>query len=173
MNQMITPRRQRGVTLVVGLIMLVLITLMVTTAFMMSTTNLKAVGNMQFRDEAIAAANVAVERVVSADFTLAPAASSHNVDLDDDGSTDYTVDVDAPVCIKAIGILKLSESDPDSVNCTIGSLGGTPVCYETVWEITATVRSSGYAAALTGAQATVRQGISKRMNVTNLKKLCK
>ena len=65
MNRIALPRAQRGVTLIIGLIMLVLITLMVTTAFMLSNTNLKAVGNMQFRDEAIAAANVATEDVLS------------------------------------------------------------------------------------------------------------
>jgi Tfp pilus assembly protein PilX len=72
MNQMTTPQKQRGVTLVIGLIMLVLITLMVISAFMLSNTNLKAVGNMQFRDEAIAAANVAIERSLAKTFTLVP-----------------------------------------------------------------------------------------------------
>lgn len=168
MNRLTPLRRQRGVTLVVGLIMLVLITLVVTTGFMLSTTNLKAVGNMQFREEAIAAANVAIERVVSADFTLAPVESSEDIDIDQDGTADYTVDISpAPQCIKSIAIKSLPETDPDFKNCVIGALG-TPICFETVWEITATVSPSG-AAALTGARATVRQGISKRVNVTNAK----
>ena len=57
MNSAAFPHAQHGATLVVGLIMLVLITLMVTSAFMLSSINLKSVGNMQFRDEAVAAAN--------------------------------------------------------------------------------------------------------------------
>ena len=47
---------QDGATLAVGMIMLTLITVLVTSAFNLSTTNLAAVGNMQFRDEAIAVA---------------------------------------------------------------------------------------------------------------------
>ena len=160
------PSRQRGVTLVVGLIMLVLITLVVTSAFTLSSTNLKAVGNMQFRDEAVAAANVAIERVMSADFTLAPAATSQNVDIDQDGTVDYIVNVQAPVCVRAAPITSLPATDPDASICAVGS-GGAPVCFETIWELTATVSNAG-AAALTGATATVRQGASKRVNVTQL-----
>ena len=57
MRPIASRHSQRGITLFVGLIMLVLITLMVTSAFTLSTSNLKSVGNMQARDEAIAAAD--------------------------------------------------------------------------------------------------------------------
>lgn len=158
------PRRQRGVTLVVGLIMLVLLTLVVSTAFTLSTSNLKAVGNMQFRDEAIAAANVAVERLMSTDFTTAPASTVHNIDIDNDGALDYIVDIALPVCVRAAGITKLPASDPDSGICSVGA-GAAPLCYETVWDLSATVREAG-AILQTGARATVRQGVGKRVNVT-------
>ncbi|MDZ7595934.1 MAG: hypothetical protein U0932_14910 [Thiobacillus sp.] len=161
MNQMTPLRRQRGITLIVGLIMLVLITLLVTAAFTLSSTNLKAVGNMQFRDEAIAAANVAVERVVSADFTESPLASNHDVNI---GGAVYTVNVAAPTCIRSTPLTSLPASDPDAVQCTSGS-GGVALCFQTEWEITATVSPTG-AAAATGAVATVKQGISKRVNVS-------
>lgn len=163
MNQMTPLRHQRGITLIVGLIMLVLITLMVTAAFTLSSTNLKAVGNMQFRDEAVAAANVAVERVVSTDFTAVPQTSSHDVDI---GGAVYTVVVDTPTCIKSTAIKSLPPTDPDALQCTFGA-GGTPVCFETLWEVSATVSSTG-AAAVTGAAVTVKQGIGRRLNVTNL-----
>ena len=164
MSHMTSLREQRGATLIVGLIMLVLITLMMVTAFMMSSTNLKAVGNMQARDEAIAAANVAIERVVSSDFTTAPVASTESVNIDNDGAIEYTVAVARPTCIKSVGITTLPASDPDATMCTVGS-GGAPLCYETTWEISATVSPTG-AAAATGVAATVKQGISKRVNVT-------
>src|SRR5687767_15685442 len=90
--------RQRGATLVVGLIMLVLITLMVTSAFTLSNTNSKSVGNMQIRNEAIAAANKAIEQVVNSPFTDAPAPETVVVDLNNDGTTDYTVEFNTPVC---------------------------------------------------------------------------
>jgi Tfp pilus assembly protein PilX len=160
MKPMTTPSRQRGVTLIVGLIMLVLITLMVTSAFMLSNTNLKAVGNMQFRDEAIAAANVAIERVVSEDFTLAPQAKTEIVDI---GGAAYTVNVAKPACIRSVAIKLLPKTDPDYSTCIAGE--GVILCYQTVWEIEATVSPAG-AAAATGAVATVKQGISKRVNVT-------
>jgi hypothetical protein len=73
--------------------MLVLLTLVVTTAFMMSSGNLKAVGNMQFRDEAIAAANMAIEQVISSDFTTLPVNVPVSVDIDQDGINDYQVAV--------------------------------------------------------------------------------
>lgn len=164
MKPIALPRRQRGVTLVVGLIMLVLITLVVSTAFTMSTTNLKAVGNMQFRDEAIAAANVAVERLMSTDFTTLPQATAHEIDIDNNGAVDYIVDIALPVCVRSTGITNLPATDPDASTCAVGT-GATPLCYETVWDLTATVREAE-AILWTGARATVRQGVSKRVNVT-------
>ena len=76
--------RQRGAALVVGMIMLVLITLMLVTALNLGTTNFRAMTNMQFRSEAIAAANKAIEQVISSPFTAAPTAEAINVDIDND-----------------------------------------------------------------------------------------
>jgi len=92
---------QRGATLVVGLIMLVLITLLVTSAFTLSASNLKSVGNMQTRDEAIAAGNKAIEQVLSSPFTNSPAAETIEVDIDNDSTTDYLVEFAEPTCIGA------------------------------------------------------------------------
>lgn len=86
-------RPERGAALVVGMIMLVLITLMLITALNLATTNFRAVGNMQFRDEAVAAANEAIGQIISSAFTAAPAAETVNVDIDSDGATDYVVEV--------------------------------------------------------------------------------
>ena len=68
------PRSQSGATLIVGLIMLVLITVIVLSAFTFSSSNLKSVGNMQIREEALAAANLATEQVIASPFTDAPTA---------------------------------------------------------------------------------------------------
>lgn len=96
MTRMLTsPRAQRGVTLVVGLIMLVLITLVITSAFMLSTSNLRAVGNMQFRDEAIAAANAAIETALSA---ASLSATNTTVDI---GGIEYDVEIKTPICVRA------------------------------------------------------------------------
>lgn len=138
---------QRGITLLVGMIMLVLITLMVTTAFTLSTTNLKSVGNMQARNEAIAAANVAIEQVLSSAFTDAPAAESINVDIDNDDKVDYVVSIATPVCIRAS---QDSSAPPSSVSLPTLSVAST---WNTLWEIEATVDD-----ARTGAKVTVRSG---------------
>ena len=63
------------------LIVLTLITLVVVSAFTLSSSNLKAVGNMQARDESVAAADQAIELVISSAFTDAPVAQEVNVDI--------------------------------------------------------------------------------------------
>lgn len=50
--------------------MLVAITLLMVSAFTLSGGNLKVVGNMQYRNEAIAAANIAIEQTININFAL-------------------------------------------------------------------------------------------------------
>lgn len=97
---------QRGATLIIGLILLTLIALAVSTAFLMNSSNLQSVGNMQRRDESVATANFATEQVISGLQTAVSAGTAFatdeiNVDVDRDGTNDYTVTVDAPVCMEA------------------------------------------------------------------------
>lgn len=153
MKRHIRRNTQRGVTLVVGLIMLVLITLIVVAAFTLSSSNLKAVGNMQFRDEAVAAASVAIEQVVSSNFTALPVASTVQVDIDNNGADDYTVTVGVPQCVQAVEI----SSGLAGLSGVTANVPST-VDYNTVWEIQAQVTSNA-----TGASVTMRQGIRRRM----------
>lgn len=142
------PRTQRGVSLVVGLILLVLLTLLVTTSYSLSTTNLRAVGNMQFRDEATAAANAAIEQVLSSAFTTAPAAESVNVDIDNNGSTDYVVAIAVPTCLRAS---VASAAAPSSLSLSGMSSSTT---WNTFWDIDATTTDPA-----SGASVRVRQGV--------------
>ena len=71
---------EAGATLVVSLIMLTLITLMIMAALAIGSANFRTVTNMQFRDEAIAAANRAIDQVVSSPFTLDPPAAAETID---------------------------------------------------------------------------------------------
>ena len=126
---------QSGATLVVSLIMLTLITLMILAALAIGLANFRTVSNMQFRDEAIAAANKALDQVMSTPFTVTPAAEEVFVDLDDDGKFDYRVNIATPQCIKAA----LDANTPPS------SLSLPPEMAEasnwiTTWEIQATVQ---------------------------------
>ncbi len=143
--------RQRGAALVVGLIMLVLITLMLVTALNLGTTNFRAMTNMQFRSEAIAAANQAIEQVISSPFTAAPAAEAINIDLDNDADTDYTVQIAVPQCVYAA---QAFGADPSSVSLpptmTVAST------WNTVWDLDANVAP---ASNVGGAQVRVRSGV--------------
>ncbi len=144
------PRAQRGATLVVALIMLTLITLLVLNAFTLSSSNLKAVGNMQIRDEAVAAANNAVEQILSSNFTNPRTEHLVQVDINNDGTNDYAVAVAIPTCIKAT---IFTPALPSDVELGAGmSTGGT---WYTDWDLKATV-----ADAATGAAVKVRQGVT-------------
>lgn len=167
-------RAQRGATLVVGLIMLVLLTLVIVSAFTLSSGNLKAVGNLQFREEAIAAANVAIEQVIGTDFAAVNQITTVNVDIDGDGSTDYTVDVGGPVeqsvaadsleaqlkSANALQPVTLIQTHPPNINelSGVNSAVKSVDTYNTMWEIQARVTS-----AQTGARVVVRQAIRKRL----------
>jgi type II secretory pathway pseudopilin PulG len=132
------PNRQHGAALVVGLIMLVLITIMLLSAVVLSTSNFRSVSNMQFREEAIAAANRAIDDVISSPFTNSPQSELIDVDIDSDGDTDYVVQIDTPVCISAT---EAFGADPSSLSLppamTVAST------WNTVWDIRATVAADG------------------------------
>lgn len=153
-------RSQRGVTLVIGLILLVLITLVVTSAFSLSTANLRSIGNMQVRDEAIAAANIALEMEVSSPFTNAPGPIvDRRVDIDNDGSNDYRVDIGTPVCVRA------SQAIADSLSSvTLGSSMSSSPYWNTVWEFDALVTD------LKGSGATARVHEGVRVLLTQAQK---
>ncbi|HWI83153.1 PilX N-terminal domain-containing pilus assembly protein [Ramlibacter sp.] len=140
---------QRGATLIIGLILLVLITLIVVNAFTLSSSNLKAVGNMQARDEAIAAANQVVEQVVSSNFTTTPAAQTVTVDINKDDRPDYTVAVATPTCVRAT---RAAFADPSDVELGPGMSAGST--WNTDWDLDATVTDGA-----TGARVRVRQGV--------------
>lgn len=146
-------RKQRGATLIVGLIMLAVITLLVTAAFNLSATNLKAVGNMQRRSEALAAANKAIEQVVGSPFTSAPSADEINVDLNNDGNNDYVVSIAQPTCVSAAKVNQNSGSGTAS-SLSLGLPAGVAY-YNTVWDIDASVADVGGS----GATVRVRQGV--------------
>jgi hypothetical protein len=170
-------RRQQGVTLVMGLLMLVLLTLLVIGAITMSTMTLRATGNAQTRNEAVAAGQQAIERVASTDFPNNPVATTVNVDVNLDGTTDYAVTA-TPLCLNSVPV-RLDQVDPvKSVNdafclggissSTSGIVGpggsssdSNSVCANQQWDIAAAVADK------TGnrSNVTVHQGLSRRVAV--------
>jgi hypothetical protein len=159
---------QRGATLIVGLIMLVLITLLVTSAFTLSNSGLKSVGNMQSRDEAIAAGNMAIEQVLSSPFTNKPTGESIVVDINNDGIFDYNVNFSTPTCISAVAVP--STIPPPSSLTQLGPTfsPSTTNLYETVWDLDATVTDPS------GSGAVVRehQGVRVLLTQAEISNVC-
>ena len=159
-------RAERGAALVVSLIMLTLITMMLASAFSLSTTNSKSVTNTQIRNEAIAAANAAIEQVVSSPFTDAPAAESINIDINNDGTVDYTVNFAVPRCLSSTTVT------PTSLPVSSLSLGSTFAStsssyYQTVWDLDATVIDNA-----SGASVHLHQGVRKLLTQAQYTAAC-
>jgi type IV pilus assembly PilX-like protein len=171
------PRRQRGATLLVGLIMLLLLTLHAIAAFHTSTTQLRIVGNMQDRHAAEAAANqVIASALVAGAFAADPAAvaaSPGQVDIDGDGTDDFVVAL-APAC-RSVQPLPPAAIDADSETdfaCVSGAaFGPASLCALTQWDVQATATIAG-PGAQTGAAIEVHQGAAVRMTTTEANASC-
>jgi type II secretory pathway pseudopilin PulG len=146
-------RRERGATLVISLIMLVLLTALAASTFTLSSTNLKSVTNTQLRDESVAAVNAAIEQVITSSFATSPTAQAINVDLNNDGATDYTVQLSKPICVSA-STITTTALPPSSVTLPAAFTSANSTYFETVWDLDATVTD-----AASGASAHVHQGV--------------
>jgi type II secretory pathway pseudopilin PulG len=154
-------RDERGAALVVSLIMLVLITLLVITALNIGSANFRAVSNTQFRDEAIAAANAAIQTRIGASFDDVPVTTDIPVDLDNDDIPDYVVAV-TPTCISAVVADSAEQSSvllPPSM-----SLAST---WNTVWDMAAAVTNED-----TGATVNIRAGVRVLLNQAERDRAC-
>jgi Tfp pilus assembly protein PilX len=142
---------QRGATLVMGLMFLTILMIVVTLAFRMSTTNLKAVGNMQSQSEAEAAADRAIERLISSDaiFT-APQVTTVAAD-----AYGVTVNIATPECIRAVPIDAQTSADSTPNIYQQGVVNAANAGFlETHWDIAATAEGGA-----TGAKVEVHQGV--------------
>jgi Tfp pilus assembly protein PilX len=182
-------RRQRGATLVVALILLVVITLLAVSALGTTTMQLKVVGNMQARNEALAAAQQAIEAAIS---SLRFVADPHNAlpdpcgeantlctDLDGDGTPEYVTRLDpAPTCVyvKAVKESELNLSSAEDLSCAAararrpagqGVWRDESLCADTVWDITADSRAT-----YSRTRVTVTQGIAVRIRAADAAALC-
>ena len=163
MTQKKSLHAQRGVvTIFVSMILLVLITLLVTTAYSLSTMNLRAVGNVQARKEATAAANAVIESTISLSFwEIATAQKGKIVDLNMDGVTDYLVDLEIPRCVRATKVASTT-----SASVTLPGMTSS-TAWNTVWELDATATE-----ATTGTRVRVLQGVRTILSTTFKEALC-
>lgn len=182
---------QRGVTLMVALVLLMAISMLGIWAYNGSTTNSRVVSNMEIRKETMVAAQTAVEQTISSTlFTTNPTAvaasavpisingTTYNVSLKDkDGNRkpacyrvrvvkqkELNVDTaaDRP-CIKDTGRETGMETDaPPAVITT-----GDSMCSDTEWNVYAEATD-----ARTGAFVAVNQGVGARVLTTDAENAC-
>jgi len=159
-----TARYQGGVvTIFVSMILLVLITLLVLTAFSLSRMNLQATGNAQVREEGLAAANMQIDRTIDSEFwNLTTPTLDNEVRVDGDGgATTFLVDLAVPRCVRA------SEAPGDlSASVTLPGMSDVSA-WNTIWELDATARE-----AATGTEVRVVQGIRLLLSTTLKEALC-
>ena len=138
-------RTQRGATLIIALIMLVLLTLFAVSSFNTANTNLKVVGNMQQKTEALNAAQEAIETVVSTpQFIANPAnavptpcgtANTLCTDLNGDSIADFTTTLIGPdyptgphqptcVTVRVIKNQELNFNVQEDLGCAQGQQAG-------------------------------------------------
>lgn len=188
MQNLLLQRRQRGSTLVVTLIFLVLMSLFAVNAFNSSSTNLRVVGNMEARQESLAAAQLGLEHTISSTlFATNPdgvAANSVPVDINGDGAQDFQVRMlPKPSCYRVLPI-KTADLDPaldadlscmrsgslqnsglDSADITAAA--GDSMCSQSEWNIRAEVVDGR-----TGTMVAVNQGVGVRVLGTDAANSC-
>lgn len=172
-----TRRDQHGATLLIGLIMLVLLTLHALAAYTASTVQLRIVGNMQERQDAQAAANLAIGQVLSSTAFIsdsrAVATTPLEIDVNADGAADFVVTV-TPTCTAVSPLLAadLDAAVAEDVQCMTGTaFGGAPLCATSHWNLQAVaVPAPGVTA--TGATSEINQGAKVRIVHAEARTLC-
>jgi len=184
-------QRQRGMTLFVALVMLVLITLLAMATFNLGKSSIQVVNNMQSRDEGIAASRRVLDEAMSStrfidtpQDALASPCGTSNVrcsDVNGDGLNDIVTTLSKPACIKvkAIKNMDLNLSNSEDRGCTVGvqqgtfgqaNSGGTSgnsMCSDTTWEMTASSEDK-----TVQSKVDVVQGVAVRVATSNADTYC-
>jgi Tfp pilus assembly protein PilX len=166
--------RQAGITLVVSLIMLVVLTLLVVAAIRFGNINLRISGNAQTEAEATAATQVAIETILKevVEAEKIDTVQARPAMVVSTGRASYTVNVSKPACIltknvPTTGLDPTRAADKACIEDTSGDplfdKDGKPVprataCKDQQWEIAAAVADPA-----TGAQVSMLQGVSLRV----------
>ncbi len=167
-------RSQAGITLVVSLIMLIVLTLLVVSAVRFGNINLRIAGNAQAEAEASAAAQVAIERTIAEIDATADldGLEAKSVAVSTGGGT-YTVAITKPSCVTTANINAMKELNAkkaDDQVCYGGGTGDLPLgaggelveppteCKKQLWDFQAGVND-----AATGASVSMLQGVQVRV----------
>ena len=186
-----TDRRQGGATLLVVMVILIAMTWFVISGYRLSSQHLQIVGNSQARQQALAAAQRAIEETISSNlFTkdpLAVAATPIETDIDGDGVPDFEAVLSpAPGCyrVRNVKTSELDISDAGDRVCLQSTSGGGGVvvaqanplptsagnslCAKTEWDVAARVDDRR-----SGTSLTIHQGVAIRTEATNASNFCK
>lgn len=198
-SAMPAPRRQQGMTLVIGLIMLIMISLAAVASYQMTRTSTEVVGNMQFQAEAVNAADAAIQEAVSTvrmfqnpnTVFLNPCGNVSNTrcfDFNGDGQNDMTVTLAPPTCTRVrpkpnaelnLSTVVTGETLPRDTACVSGvaqqfgvkgAATGNSQCAESTWELIARARDT--TAGTTGTDVTVTQGVEVRVSTEDAGSFC-
>lgn len=165
--------KQKGVTLLVSLIMLILITLLAITSFRLSTGNLKIVGNMQQRNQTLYAAQGEIEKKIStSNFIKTPNISVTSYASVNGSNTNDIKVVVTPKCISTqiIPNTSLDYKKPEDAGCllgvpqqfgTAGAVSSNSLCANQLWDIQAEATD-----VITNAQYKLNQGTAVRQAAT-------
>jgi Tfp pilus assembly protein PilX len=189
-------RRQQGLTLVVGLIMLIMISLAAVVSYNVARTSLDLVGNMQFENEGVVSADSALQEAISTvrffqtpnAIFLNPCRNVTNLrcyDLNGDGSSDIDVQLRQPVCMRArplrnaeldLTTILPGETLPRDGACAsgtgqqfgiIGAPTGLSQCADSTWELIADATDT-----VSNATVTVAQGVAVRVSTEDVGTYC-
>jgi type II secretory pathway pseudopilin PulG len=183
-------RRQRGATLIIALIMLVLLTLFAVSSFNTAQTNVKVVGNMQQKAEALNAAQQAIETVVSTPLFISnpanavptPCGTANTLctDVTGDGVADFTATLIGPdyptgphqptcVTVRVIKNQELNVLNPEDLGCAAGQQSGAAgvagaMTGDSLCANTVWEIRARAVSSSSGATATVTQGVGVRVS---------
>jgi hypothetical protein len=179
---------ERGVTLIVAMVMLLALSMLAVMAYNSSTANMRIVGNTQVRGEVFAAAQAAVEKTISSPlFTQQAAAVAMApvpVDIDGDGANDFDARLTPqPACyrVRPVKVNELDPGSPQDLNC-LGSGAaqnsgieiegaapptGDSLCADSEWNVRAEVTDIS-----SNAHVAVNQGVGIRSLITDAANSC-
>ena len=170
--------KQQGSVLLVTMVFLLLFAIVATAVFRGSQTSVQAVGNMQWRTEAINASNEAVANILS-DYDGfiqpalthglngpgAPTATSFSTDVNGDGKADIAVNVDKVECnyVAPVKWEDLDEEKKEDQQCfgsSANQMGEPPaICSEVQFSVALTATDT-----VSAANVQIEQGVGVRVN---------
>lgn len=153
-------KRQRGIVLILSLIMLMVLTLIAVSAIRLSTVNLRTVANSQARTEALSTAQRTIGLILSSNFTDNVAGTAQTLTVAE-GGKNYTVVVARPCIVRYTPVqnISLDISKDDDKKCLDTLTNPFSACADTIWQLQATSSSGWF-----GANVSITQGTGIRMD---------